>query len=137
MTTLTRLFDVLIKLVEWFFKPFNWVANKLEEHFTGRLGGIPQSLFVAGLLIVISSPVLVYTALLMLQLQSPYCYISFALWLGFIGFIILCEIYVSYAQGKRLIESLSKEFKWDVEKYTKEYFELIDRQHVKGKRKRK
>jgi len=128
---------MLMKFMEWLFKPFNRIASELEEHYAGSLRGIPQFLSVTGIFIVISSPVIVYTTLLMLQLQPPYCYISFALWVAFIGFIILCEIYVSYAQGKRLIESFSKEFKWDVEKYTKEYFELIDKQHVKGKRKRK
>lgn len=123
--------------MEYFFKPFNYIASKIEEHYAGRIRGIPQFLFVTGLLLVIGSPVIVYTSLLMLQLQPPYCYISFALWIGFIGFIGLCEIYISYSQGKRVIDSLSKDFKWDVEKYSKEYFEMVDKQQNKRKKKQK
>ena len=88
-------------------------------------------------MIVVSSPFLIYTTLITLQLQPPYCYISLSLWVGFMAFILLCEVYVGYNQAKRLVESLSKDFTWDLEKYSKEYFEIIEAQRDKAKLKKK
>jgi hypothetical protein len=73
----------------------------------------------------------------MLQLPMPYCYISFSLWLGFIGFILLCEIYIGYTQDKRIIESLSRDFEWNVKKFSEEYLSLLEKQSTKQKKKNK
>jgi hypothetical protein len=129
--------DSLLRLMETFFKPINWIAAKLEEHYPDRLAGIPQVLFLLGFLIIVSSPFLIYVALLTLQLQPPLCYISFSAWIAFMGFIFSAEVFVSYAEAKRLIQSLSRDFKWDIEKYSKEYFELLERQQIKSKKRRK
>jgi len=130
-------FDKLMKLMELFFKPLNYVANKLEENYTGRFRGISQSLFVIGLIFIVSSPIIVYTSLLMLQLPQPYSYISFSLWVGFMAFILLCEIYVGYTQGKRIIENLSKDFVWDIEKYSEEYFKMLEKNAKQEKKQSK
>lgn len=119
-----------MKFMELIFKPLNCIANKLENQYTGRFRGIAQSVFVIGLLVIITSPIAVYTFLLTLQYPPPYCYIIFGFWLIFIGFILLCEIYVSYIQGKRMIESLSKDFEWNIEKFLEEYLGLLKRQRA-------
>jgi len=123
--------------MELFFKPLNYIANKLEENYTGRFRGISQSLFVIGLLFIVSSPMIIYTSLLMLQLPLPYSYISFSLWIGFMAFILLCEIYVGYTQGKRIVENLSRDFIWDIEKYSEEYLKMLKKVAAKQKKRRK
>jgi hypothetical protein len=125
---------LLMKLMETLFRPFRWVSSTLEEHYTGRLRGLVQAIFMIGVVIVIASPIIVYAGLLSLQLQPPYSYISFCLWFTFIGFILLGGVYVSYSQAERFIESLSKDFKWDIEKYSQEYLELLKRQNAKDTR---
>jgi hypothetical protein len=124
-----------MKMMETFFKPIVWIATKIEGQYTGRLRGVAQAAFLTGFLILITSPFLIYTALLTWQLQPPYCYISFSLWIAFMVFISFSEIYVGYNQAKRLVESLSKDFTWDLEKYSKEYFEILEAQSAKKKRK--
>lgn len=126
-------FDKLMKFMELIFKPLTYIANKLENQYVGSLRGIAQSLFVVGLLLTITSPLIVYTSLLMLQHPPPYCYIIFGLWLIFIGFILLCEVYVGYTQCKRIIESFSKDFEWNVEKIADEYLNLLKKQDIKKK----
>lgn len=123
--------------MEKFFKPLNWVADRLEGQYTGRFRGLAQAMFLSGLLIVATSPFLIYVTLLSLQLPSPYCYIGFSAWIGFMFFILLCEVYVLYVQAKRMIASFSKEFNWDLEKYSAEYFEIIEKQRAKSREKKK
>ncbi len=94
-------------------------------------------MFLTGFLILVTSPFLLYTALLAWQLQPPYCYISLSIWIAFFGFILLCEIYVGYRQAKRLAESLSKDFTWDLEKYSKEYLEIVEAQRSKKRKSRR
>ena len=123
------LFGLLMKIVGVLLRPLNKAIGRLEESYEGRLRGLSQSLVLIGFLAVASAPFLVYVGLLTLQLQPPYCYLSLALWLGFClgfdGFIIACIVRREYVQTRRLIDGLSKEFKWDTDKYAEEYLELI------------
>jgi hypothetical protein len=124
-----------MKAMEAFFRPLVWIATKIEGQYTGRLRGVSQAIFLTGFLILVTSPFLFYTALLTWQLQPPYCYFSFSLWIATFVFVLFCEIYVGYRQAKRLVESLSKDFTWDLEKYSREYLEIIETQRAKKKSK--
>jgi hypothetical protein len=119
-----------MKIVDVLLRPLNKAIGRLEESYEGRLRSLPQSLILIGFFAVASAPFLVYVGLLALQLRPPYCYLSLALWLGFClgfdGFIIACIVRREYAQTRRLIEGLSKEFKWDTNKYAEEYLELVE-----------
>ncbi len=116
-----------MELIGKFIKPFGWVTAKLEEHYDGRLPGISQALFAVGLTAVIFSPIMLYTLLIGLQLQPPYCYIGMAVWLAFIGFTFLLDAYFYYAKVKALVQShlQSADFKWDIDRLSKEYTDML------------
>lgn len=131
---LSKLVQIVMELVGIIIKPFSWVAQKLENSYSGPLRGLPQAFFVLGMAIIIFSPALVYAMLILLQLQSPFCYLAVAAWVGYIGFIGLVGLYLDYAHGKDMLKSLSKDFKWDIDEYLGEYLDLSEKQRSKRKK---
>ena len=131
---LSKLAETVMEFVGKIIKPFSWAAEKLENSYGGPFRGIPQAIFVLGMAIIILSPWAVYLTLIMLQLRSPYCYLAMAAWIGYIGFIGLVGLYLDYAHGKDVLKSLSREFKWDIDKYMGEYLELSRKQRSKSKK---
>jgi len=125
-----RFFELLIR-------PIKLIAEKLEDSYTGSLGIMAHTLTVVGILALVSSPLIVYMTLLSLRLQVPYSYISITLWFGFIAIVLVGDGYIIYAQEKKYLEDICNGFKWDIEEYSKEYLELLEKQRAKRKNMKK
>ncbi|UCE95465.1 MAG: hypothetical protein JSV51_06985 [Candidatus Bathyarchaeota archaeon] len=122
---------VLVNIVGIVVKCFSWVARKLEDHYDGRLAGLPQTVFALGVTFTAFSPFVIYTILLALRLTPPYSYIGFALWIAFVGAIMTGAAYMDYTRGQATMDSLSKDFTWDIEQYTKDYMDLLENKQTK------